>query len=120
MQLAQGIYIKDCQKGNQSVTQVGNEELSINHIPNLWKSDVVDVDNFCRRTQRTMKLIEESLKYALEQLRERRSKLRGKLLSKFSIIDEMTCSWFITNSVRQEMSDFKDTIKLFMLAHGNY
>ena len=99
MQLAQGIYIKDCQKGNQSVTQVDNEELPIDHIPNLWKSDVVDVDNFCRRTQRTMRLIEESLKYTLKQLRERRSKLRGKLLSKFSIIDEMTCSRFITNSV---------------------
>ena len=75
MQLVQGMSIKDCQEGDQRVTaEVDNEDASMNHMPDLWKSDVVDADR-SRRTQRTTKLTEKGLQYRLELLRERRSKL---------------------------------------------
>ena len=49
MQLVQGMSIKDCQEGDQTATDVDNEEVSKNHMPNLWKLDVVD-DDISRRT----------------------------------------------------------------------
>ena len=44
MQLVQGMQTKDCQEGDQRVTEADNEDASINHMPDLWKSDVVDAD----------------------------------------------------------------------------
>ena len=61
----------------------------MDHMPDLWKSDVADAD-VSKRTQRTMKLTEKGLQYRLEQLREKRGKPHGKLFKKFSVIDEMT------------------------------
>ena len=55
MQLVQGISIKHCQECDQRVTEAENEDVSMNHMANLWKPDVVDAD-FNRRTQRKMKL----------------------------------------------------------------
>ena len=72
--------------------EVGNEDASTNHKPDLRKSDFVDGD-ISRRTQRIKKLTEKGLQYRLELLRERRSKLHGKLLRKSSMIYEMTNSW---------------------------
>ena len=86
MQLVQGMQTKDCQEGDQRVTEVDNEDASINHMPDLWKSDVVDAD-VRGRTQRIMELTEKGLQYRLEQLREERSTLHGKLLRKYSMID---------------------------------
>ena len=86
MQLVQGMQTKDCQEGDQRVTEVDNEDASINHMPDLWKSDVVDAD-LRGRTQRIMELTEKGLQYKLEQLREERSTLHGKLLRKYSMID---------------------------------
>ena len=83
--------IIDCREGDQRVTEADNKDPSMNHMPYLWKSDVVDAD-VSKRTHRTMKLTEKGLQYRLEQLSERRSKLHGKLLRKSSIIDEMTYS----------------------------
>ena len=81
--------VKDCQEGDQRATEVDNEDASMNHIPDLWKSDVVDAD-VSKRTKRTTKLTEKGLEDRLELLRERRSKLHGQLLRKSSMIDEMT------------------------------
>ena len=58
MQLVQGMSIKDCWQGDQRATEVNNEEASMNHMSDIWKSDVVDAD-VSRRTQRTMKLSEK-------------------------------------------------------------
>ena len=88
-------------------------------MPDLWKSRVVDAD-VSRRTQRTTKLTEKELQYGLELLRERRSKLYGKLLRKSSMMDEMTYSLVNVTAIREEMDQFSDTIKLFMLAHEEY
>ena len=44
MQFVQGMSIKDCQEGNQRATEVDNENISVNHMLDLWKSDVVDTD----------------------------------------------------------------------------
>ena len=67
----------------------------MNHMPDLWKSDVMDAD-VSKRTQRKTKLTEKGLQYRLELLRERRSKLYGKLLRKSSI---MTSKWPIHGSM---------------------
>ena len=111
--------IKDCQEGDQRATEVDNEDASMNHMPDLWKSDVVDAD-VSRRTQRTTKLTEKRLQYRLELLRKRRSKLHGKLLRKSSMIDEITYSWVNTTAIREEIDQFNDTIKLFMSAQKKY
>ena len=91
VQLVQGMSIKDCREGDQRVTEVDNEGASVNHMPDLWKPDVVDTD-VSRGAQRTTKLAEKGLQYRLEQLRVRRRKLHGKLLRKSSMTDEMTYS----------------------------
>ena len=70
MQLVQGMTIKDCQEGDQRVTEVDHEDASMNHMPDLWKSDVADAD-VSRRAQRTTKLTEKWLQYKLGLLRER-------------------------------------------------
>ena len=44
MQFVQGMSIKDCQEGDQRATEVDNENISMNHMLDLWKSDVVDTD----------------------------------------------------------------------------
>ena len=55
MQSVQGMSIKDCQEGDQRVAEVDNEDALMNHMPDLWKSDVVDAD-VSRRTQRAKKV----------------------------------------------------------------
>ena len=67
MQLVQGMSIKDCEEGDQRATEVDNEDASMNHMPDLWKSDVVDADI----SRRTTKLTEKGLQYRLELLREK-------------------------------------------------
>ena len=111
--------IKDCQKSDERVTEVDNEDASMNHMPDLWESDLVDAD-VSRRTQKTTKLTNKGLQYRLELLGERRSKLHGKLLRKSSMIDEMTYSWVNATAIREEMDQFDDTIKLFISAHEEY
>ena len=61
-------------------TEIDNEDAQMNHILNLWKSDVIDAENVSRRTQRSIKLTQMGFYYRLDQLRERRNKLHGKLL----------------------------------------
>ena len=68
MQLVQGMSIKDCEEGDQRATEVDNEDASMNHMPDLWKSDVVDADI----SRRTTKLTEKGLQYRLELLREKK------------------------------------------------
>ena len=85
-------------------------------MPDLWKLDVVDA----HISRRTTKLTEKELQYRLELLRERRSKLHGKLLRKSSMIDKMTYSWVNAIAIREEMDQFNDTIKLLMSAHEEY
>ena len=75
-QLVQGMSIKNCQEGDQRATDVDNEDASMNHMPDPWKSDVVDA-NVSRGTQKATKLTEKRWQYRLELLRERRSKLLG-------------------------------------------
>ena len=88
-------------------------------MPDLWKSDVVDAD-FSRRTQRTTRLTEKGMQYRLELMRERIYKLHGKLLSKSSMIDEMTYSWVNATAIREEMDQFNYTIKLLRSEHEEY
>ena len=57
MQFVQGMSIKDCQEGNQKATEVDNENISMNHMLDLWKSDVVDTDI----SRRARKLTEKRL-----------------------------------------------------------
>ena len=57
MQFVQGMSIKDCQEGNQRATEVDNENVSMNHMLDLWKSDVVDTDI----SRRARKLTEKRL-----------------------------------------------------------
>ena len=64
MQLVQEMSIKDCQEGDQRATEADNEGALMNHMPDLWKSDVRDAD-VSRRTQRTTKLTEKGLQYRL-------------------------------------------------------
>ena len=68
MQLVQGMSIKDCEEGDQRAREVDNEDASMNHMPDLWKSDVVDADI----SRRTTKLTEKGLQYRLELLREKK------------------------------------------------
>ena len=49
----QGISIKDCQGGDKSAKEVDNEDASMNHMPDLWKLDVVDNDISRRTTKLT-------------------------------------------------------------------
>ena len=116
MQLVQGMSIKDCQEGGQRATEVDNDDASMNHMPDLWKSDVLDADI----SRRTKKLTEKGMQYRLGPLRERRSKHHGKLLRKSSMIDEMTYSWVNAAAIRKEINQFNDIIKLFMLTHEEY
>ena len=108
--------IKDSHEGDQRATEADNEDASMNHMPDLWKLDVVDDDI----SRRSTKLTEKGLQYRLELLRERRSKLHGKLLRKSSVVDEMAYSWVNATAIREEMDQFNDTIKLFMSAHEEY
>ena len=71
------------------------------------------------RIQTARKLAEKGLQYRLELLRER-SKPYGKLLRRSSMMDEMAYSWVNATTVRAEMDQFNDTIKLFMSAHEEY
>ena len=57
MQFVQGMSIKDCQEGDQRATEVDNENVSMNHMLDLWKSDVVDTDI----SRRARKLTEKRL-----------------------------------------------------------
>ena len=68
MQLVQGMSIKDCEEDDQRAREVDNEDASMNHMPDLWKSDVVDADI----SRRTTKLTEKGLQYRLELLREKK------------------------------------------------
>ena len=49
----QGISIKDCQGGDKSAKEVDNKDASMNHMPDLWKLDVVDNDISRRTTKLT-------------------------------------------------------------------
>ena len=49
----QGISIKDCQGGDKSAKEVDNKDGSMNHMPDLWKLDVVDNDISRRTTKLT-------------------------------------------------------------------
>ena len=51
------MLIKDFQKGDRRATEVDNENVSINHMPDLWKSDVLDAGI----SRRTTKLTEKGL-----------------------------------------------------------
>ena len=84
--MVQGMSIKDCQEGDQRAAEVDNEDASM-EIKCCGCCDV------SRMTQRTRKMTNKGLQYRLELLRERRSKLHGKLLRKSSMIDGMTYSW---------------------------
>ena len=79
----------------------------MNHMPDLWKSDVVDADI----SRRTTKLTEKGLRYRPKLLRESRSKLYGKLLRKSRVN---------AAAIREKMDQFNDTIKLFMSTHEDY
>ena len=79
----------------------------MNHMPDLWKSDVVDADI----SRRTTKLTEKGLRYRPKLLRERRSKLYGKLLRKSRVN---------AAAITEKMDQFNDTIKLFMSTHEDY
>ena len=57
MQFVQGMSIKDCQEGDQRATEVDNENVSMNQMLDLWKSDVVDTDI----SRRARKLTEKRL-----------------------------------------------------------
>ena len=50
VQLVLGMSTKDCQESDQRATEADNEDALMNHMPDLWKSDVVDAD-VSRRTQ---------------------------------------------------------------------
>ena len=110
---------KDCQDGDQRATEFDNEDASMNNMPDLWKSDVVNAD-VTKRIQRATKLSEKGFQNRLELLRERKSKLHRKSLRKSNMIDEMTYSWVNATAVREEMDQFSDTIKLFMSANEKY
>ena len=116
MQLVQGMSIKDCQEGDQRAIEVDNDDASMNHMTDLWKLDVADDDI----NRRTTKLTEKGLQYRLELLRERRSKLHGKLLRKSSMVDEMAYSWVNATAIREEMDQFNDTMKLLMSTNEEY
>ena len=94
--------IKDCQEGDQRATEVDNEDASMNHMPDLWKSDI---------SRRTTKLTKKGLRYRPKLLRKRRRKLYGKLLRKSRVN---------ATAIREEMDQFNDTIKLFMSTHEDY
>ena len=105
--------VKDCEEGDQRATEVDIDDASMNHMPDLWNSDVMDA-NVSRRIERARKLTEKRLQYRLELQRERRSKLHGKLFRKYIMIDEMTYSWVNATASREEIDHFNDIMRLFM------
>ena len=105
--------VKDCEEGDQRATEVDIDDASMNHMPDLWNSDVMDA-NVSRRIERARKLTEKRLKYRLELQRERRSKLHRKLFRKSIMIDEMTYSWVNATAIREEMDQFNDIMKFFI------
>ena len=53
--------VEDCWEGDQWVAEVSNGDVSMNHMLDLWKLDVMDADNVSRRSQETMKMAEKGL-----------------------------------------------------------
>ena len=49
------MLIKDFQEVDQTATEVDNENVSMNHMLDLWKSDVLDAGISRRRTKLTEK-----------------------------------------------------------------
>ena len=54
--------VEDYWDGDQRVAEVSNEDVSMNHMLDLWKLDVMDADNVSRRSQEIMKMAEKGLR----------------------------------------------------------
>lgn len=80
-------------------TEIDNEDAQMNHILNLWKSDVIDAENVTRRTQRSIKLTQMGFYYRLNQLRAvncRGSKVR---MEERAIEENIRLAEVITKSI---------------------
>ena len=72
------------------------------------------------RSTRSRNLTEKGLEYKKETLRERRRKINGRLIRKYSAIEDLLFSSKNVIVVEQEMKQFNDLFKMLLDAHQEY
>ena len=72
------------------------------------------------RATRSRNLTEKGLAYKKETLRERRRKINGRLIRKYSTIEDLLFSSKNVIAVEEEMKQFNDLFKMLLDAHQEY
>ena len=72
------------------------------------------------RGTRSRNLTEKGLAYKEETLRERRRKISGRLIRKYSTIEDVLFSSKNIITVEEEMKQFNDLFKMLLDAHQEY
>ena len=83
------------------------------------REDVIRHGNIGRAT-RSRNLTEKGLAYKKETLRERRRKINGRLIRKYSTIGDLLFSCKNIIAVEEEMKQFNDLFKMLLHAHQEY
>ena len=83
------------------------------------REDVIQQGNIGRAT-RSRNFTEKGLAYKKETLRERRRKINGRLIRKYSTIEDLL--FFSKNiiAVEEEMKQFSDLFKMLLDAHQEF
>ena len=72
------------------------------------------------RSTRSRNLTEKGLTYKKEALREKRRKVNGRLIRKYSTIEDLLFSSKNVITVEEEMKQFNDLLKMLLDAHQEY
>ena len=72
------------------------------------------------RSTRSRNFIEKRLAYKKETLRERRRKINGRRIRKYSTIEDLLFSSKNVIAVEEEMKQFNDLFKMLLDAHQEY
>ena len=83
------------------------------------REDIIRRGNRGRAT-RYRNLTEKGLPYKKETLRERRRKINGRLIRKYSTIEDLLFSSENIIAVEEEMKQFNDLFKMLLDAHQEY
>ena len=83
------------------------------------REDIIRRGNRGRAT-RYRNLTEKGLPYKKETLRERRRKINGRLIRKYSTIEDLLFSSKNVIAVEEEMKQFNDLFKMLLDAHQEY
>ena len=83
------------------------------------REDLIQQSNIGRAT-RSRNFTEKGLAYKKETLRERRRKINGRLIRKYSTIGDLLFSCKNIIAVEEEMKQFNDLFKMLLHAHQEY